>query len=129
MAAGIYDILIEQGADWRLFFAYKNADGLPVNLAGYTARMQVRESATGRTKLFELTTENGRIFIDGPNGTVEVTIPASLSQPLVIDPKKLAWIDGKMVLQWVYDLELLSPDGHVTRLLQGAAHFTPEVTR
>lgn len=129
MAAGIYDIIIEQGADWRLVITWKDAEGAPVNLTGYTARMQVRESFASKVKVFELTTENGHIALGGTDGIVTMELPAAASAAVAINPTKTAWIDGKQAQQLVFDLEMISAAGAVTRLIQGAALFVPEVTK
>lgn len=129
MSAGIYNITIEQGADWRLLFVWKDQAGNPHNLTGWTARMQVRETVDSKTALFDLTTENGQIAIGNENGTVEIKIPAAMSQEVKANPKNLVWQDGKQGVSFSYDLELIDTQGIVTRLLQGAAFFVPEVTR
>lgn len=129
MAAGIYDIVIEQGADWRLVITWKDADGNAMNLTGYQARMQVRESFASKVKVFDLTTENGRITLDAANGIVTMHMDATVTAGAVINPAKTAWIDGKQAQQLVFDLEMIAPGGTVTRLIQGAALFVPEVTK
>ncbi|MBF9235576.1 hypothetical protein [Microvirga alba] len=129
MAAGIYDIIIEQGADWRLVMTWKDAEGAPVNLSGYTARMQVRETFASKSKLFELTTENGRITLAAADGVITLHLPAAVSAAAVINPAKLAWIDGKQAAQMVFDVEMIDAAGVVTRLIQGSVLFVPEVTK
>lgn len=129
MAAGIYDIIIEQGADWRLVITWKDAEGAPVNLTGYTARMQVRESFASKVKVFDLTTENNLIALAAADGTITMHLPAAVSAAVVVNPAKAAWVDGKQALQLVFDLEMIAADGAVTRLIQGAALFVPEVTK
>lgn len=129
MAAGIYDIVIEQGADWRLVITWKDADGNAMNLTGYLARMQVRESFSSKVKVFDLTTENGRITLDAAEGIVTMHMDAAVTAGAVINPAKTAWIDGKQAQQLVFDLEMIAPGGTVTRLIQGAALFVPEVTK
>lgn len=129
MSAAIYNVTVEQGADWRLLFVWKNQANIPYNLAGYSARMQVRETFDAKTVLFNLTTANGRISLGGSNGTVEITIPAEMSQGVTAKRSALSWQDGKQGVTFEYDLELTAPTEKVTRLLQGAAFFVPEVTR
>lgn len=129
MSAGIYNVTIEQGADWRLLFVWKDNTGEPHDLSGWTGRMQVRETLAGKSALLNLTTENGQITLGGADGTVEVTIPAAMSQEVKPNLSKLSWQDGKQGVSFAYDLELIDPAGKVTRLLQGAAFFVPEVTR
>ncbi|MER6830833.1 hypothetical protein ABT352_32905 [Streptosporangium sp. NPDC000563] len=119
MAAGIFDLDIEQGSDctWVLTLTSKPPDPQPIVLTGYTARAQIRPSRGRDTAvLHELTTANGRLVIDGPAGTITIHIPGDESTPWV-------WTEG------VYDLELVSPSGAPTRLLMGAVRVDPEVTR
>ena len=40
--AGIYNITMDQGAQWTLTVVYDNNNGTPIDLTVYTARMQVR---------------------------------------------------------------------------------------
>ncbi len=129
MSAGLYDITIEQGADWRLVLTWKDAAGDPMQLNGYTGRMQVRETWNSKTKIFELTTGNGGIVLDAANGGITLHLPAAVTTAYQVNPAKTAWIDGKQAQQLVFDLEMIDGQGGVTRLVQGAALFIPEVTK
>jgi len=115
MAATTYDILIEQGATFSQVITYKD-NGVAVNLTGYTARMQVRSTLESATTVVELTTANGRIALGGAAGTITLTISATDTAGLT---------SGR----GVYDLELVSGSGIVTRLLQGVATISRNVTR
>jgi hypothetical protein len=115
MAATTYDILIEQGATYSQVITYKDA-GVAVNLTGYTARMQVRATLESASTLVELTTANSRIALGGTAGTISLTIAAADTAALTAG-------------RGVYDLELVSGSGIVTRLLQGVATISRNVTR
>jgi hypothetical protein len=115
MAAGIYDITIEQGATFQLSATWKDSAGVPVNLTGYSARMQVRPSYESEETLASLTSAGGNITLGGALGTIIATISATDTQKLNIQ-------------EGVYDLEL-EIGGVVTRLLQGKATISWEVTR
>jgi hypothetical protein len=115
MAATTYDILIEQGATFSQLVTYKES-GVAVNLTGYTARMQVRATLEAATALIELTTANGRIALGGAAGTITLSISATDTEALTAG-------------RGVYDLELVSGSGIVTRLLQGVATISRNVTR
>jgi hypothetical protein len=114
MKAGVYDLTVEQGTTWSIQITWKDEDEDPINLTGYTARMHIRPNQKSTTKV-ELTTENGRIALGGAAGTITLTIP-------VTETRKLTQ-DG------IYDLEVISGGGLVTRLLEGRVDVTPEVTR
>lgn len=116
MAAATYDFEIEQGATLIKPLVWKDDAGTPRNLTGFTARMQVRQSASSDDVLLELNTENGRIQITAGTGTV--TLIFSAATTAAID-----WRRGK------YDLELVASDGTVTRLIEGEISVSKEITR
>lgn len=107
---------IEQGASFRVPLIWKDSDGLPNDLTDYTARMQVRAAKEATDILLELTSENGRLVLGGLDGTITITLTAT--ETAAID-----WCKG------VYDLEVVAPDGFVTRLLEGRVSVSKEVTR
>ncbi len=116
MAAGSHDILIEQGATFRLRLIWKDSAEVPIDLTGYTARMQVRRKhSAADPALISFTTENGGITLGGAAGTIVVEGLATLTDDLPAKP-------------CVYDLELVNGTV-VTRLIEGAVTITPEVTR
>ena len=116
MAATTYDLTIEQGATFSLVITYKDND-TPVSLVGYTARMQVRSTMESATVLIELTTgADARIVLGGAAGTITMTISATDTAALTA---------GRAV----YDLELISGGGVVTRLIQGVCTISRNVTR
>jgi hypothetical protein len=117
MTAAVYDTEIEQGATFQLSLTWRDENSNLVNLTGYTARMQVRAVITDTTPLLDLTTTNGAIVLGGALGTIAVTASAAQTAALTAPSKG------------VYDLELVSPSGFVTRLLKGHVKITPEVTR
>lgn len=116
MSAGTYDILIEQGATFRMSATWKDSAGAPVNITGYTARMQVRRRYNDPTILLNFSTTNGAIVLGGSAGTITITGAATVT-------------DDVAARTGVYDLELVSADGTVTRLLEGGVTISPEVTR
>ena len=77
--------------------------------------MEVRKSVNSDTVVLELTTDNERIVLGDDDGTVEVVIPAAVTEDLA---------PGR----YVYDLEVDS-GGEVTALLEGSFSVSPEVTR
>jgi len=114
MAAGLYDIIIEQGVTFQLSLTWKDSTASPVNLTGYSARMQVRETYESEDTLVSLVSPTD-ITLGGALGTILITIPAATTG-------LLSFVEG------VYDLELIT-GSNVTRLLQGKATISREVTR
>lgn len=115
MTPGILNLVCPAGSTFSKTLTY-SVSASPVNLTGWTARLQVRQKHTSTTKLLDLTTSNGGITLGGAAGTI--TILATATQTAALP-------DGV----WRYDLELVSGSGAVTRLVEGTFAVTPEVTR
>ena len=111
MTAGIYDIVIDQGADFSIQLDLAN-NGSAVNLTDFTARAQLRSTPTSDTVAGSFTLT----FVDRTGGILKMEMPNSTTAG--ISPGK-----------YYYDLEIESGGGVVTRLLQGVARVTPNVTR
>ena len=112
--AGDYNFTIEQGATFNLLMTWK-IDNVAVNLTGYTARLQARIDVDETETILSLTTGAG-ITLGGAAGTISLDQTATQTALL---PKG----------EYVYDLELQSSGGIVTRLLQGELNISAEVTR
>lgn len=113
--AGIYDITADQGATYSQVFTWKDSDGDPVSLVGWTGRMQIRNGRPTESLVLELTTSNDRMTLGGAAGTVTLTIAASDMED----------IDAGM---YAYDIELVN-GSTVERLVMGTFTVRGEVTR
>lgn len=111
--SGPTKIFCDQGSTFSKTLVW-SIDGVPVNLTGYTARMQVRSSYTSATAVVTLTNGSG-ITLGTTNGQITLTISAIATAAIAAG-------------NYVYDLELTS-GGTVTRLLEGQFIVSPEVTR
>lgn len=89
---------------------------VPVDLTGFTARLQMRQSIGNTTVLKELTTENGGIAIDTTACTITLAIPATETDDLDFQTA-------------VYSLELVSSGGVVSQIAKGDVSVEQEVTR
>ena len=78
--------------------------------------MSLRTDIEDSSAILSLTTENGRIALGGGAGTITLTVSAS-------DTAALTAGNG------VYDLEIVSSGGVVTRLIEGSYTISREVTR
>ena len=116
--AGRLSIVIEQGTTFNPVLTYTdNAEPpVPIDLTGYTARMQIRLKRTSPDFIHELTTENGGITLGGALGTIT----------LLITSDDTTLFDFKSA---VYDLELIDGSGRVIRLLQGSVTLSTEATK
>jgi len=131
MSAGRYPLYIEQGASLDFEVQYLDSEGNPVDLSGYSARMQIRPSTNSSTVYVTLSSSlqpdgtglnlSGSHSLKPPtSGSIGVFISSCTSSLLTFNDA-------------VYDLELFVPyDGgcnYVTRLIQGPVRLSQEVTR
>ena len=120
MPATTYDIIIEQGATFALHLRYRTSAGALIDLTGYTARMQVRESFDSSTAMLSFTSApGGGITLGGALGTIDIEATDEATAAIAV--RQQVWA--------VYDIELVPPDGRAIRLMQGQAEIRPEVTR
>jgi tRNA threonylcarbamoyladenosine modification (KEOPS) complex Pcc1 subunit len=125
MIAGNYNILCQQGSSFARTIALEQprtpteedpAEYEIYPLTNHTARMQVRRTVlTDGDPLISLTTENGRISINGAAGLIALSISAADTAALTSSG--------------VYDLEIISSTGLVSRVIQGTFTLSLEVTR
>ena len=114
-----YDITLVQGATFSLKFNYQDSSKVPINLAGYTARLQVRLEHDSVTPSLELTTENGGITLNSPS-TGDIVLYLSNTSTSAI-----TFTTG------VYDLELshTTTEEVVDNILYGNVNVRRNVTR
>lgn len=125
MIAGTYNITCEQGATFSRIIQLKQplesdptgSTYEPYDLQNHTARMQVRRTLSSTTVLVELTTENGRIVLEptSEKGIIVIQMDDATTAALSSDG--------------VYDLEIISLGGEVSRVIQGTFTLSLEVTR
>lgn len=112
--AGIYNIVADQGSTFNFNFTIK-IDDIAWDLGDYSARMQVRADYNTTNKFLDLSTADGDISVNSL-GQVSVTVSAT---------RMAAIAAGR----WVYDIELVSAGGEVTRVLEGRFIVSAEVTQ
>jgi hypothetical protein len=115
--AGNYNINAERGETFSRVFTWKDAAGNPVNLTGFTAKMEVRTGTPEQpgSLLLSFTTANGRIILGAVAGTI--TLAA-----IVAD------IDAIPAGVYCYDI-FLTGSGVTTRLLEGQFKVIEKVTQ
>ncbi len=112
MAAGTYDIVIDQGSDFAIQVAIAEG-GVATAIETHTVRAQLRPSPSSSTKTADFTCT----ITDAAGGKLKMALGNSTTAGIAA---------GK----YFYDLELVNTSNNtVTRLLQGVARVTPEVTR
>lgn len=114
MQPGNYNFNAPQGSTLTRTIVYKSNDAA-VDLTNYSARMQVRRSVSDSTTLLSLVSPTD-ISIVGAEGKITVNVSATAMSAIPSG-------------SFVYDLEIQSNAGVVTRLIEGRFIVTPEVTR
>lgn len=114
MSAGKYDIYIEQGTDKTIPFRWLRG-GVPVSIAGLEIRCQIRPQAKSATLIDDLSTDNGRITIDGATNTFYMNFPHAVT-------------DLYSFQVAAYDVEIVEAGGIVTRLVEGKVTNSFQVT-
>lgn len=126
MAAGKYSFTIEQGATTNFEIQYKDSGSTPINLAGYSAKMQLRTAVDNTAAILTLSsslqTDGTGLNLSGSNGN---TTLLSGSIGVIISAVTSSFLNFDTA---VYDLELMS-GSVVTRLLEGTVRLSKNVTR
>lgn len=105
------NLYIEAGATFTREVTYTNPDGTVFDLTGYTAELQVRQTATSATAVIDMEPD-----IDTETGVISFTFTAAQTA-LLTAPK------------YVYAIELTHTDGTVLRFIEGDITPSPEVVR
>ena len=132
MAAGKYNFTIEQGTTVIFEVQYKDSLGAPINLTGYSAKMQIKSNYADKNPTTYLTLSSSinpdgtGLNLSGSSGTTPLSsgslgvyIAACSSSNLTFDTA-------------YYDLELYSGSmscPYTIRLLEGQVKISKEVTR
>jgi ribonuclease PH len=111
MAAGKYNISIEQGSTWELALAVDSTAGTDMNLTGYTLASKLAKSQ----------------YDDNPISITTAMTNASQGKfKLSLTAAQTALLDA--AITYIYDVEITSASGVVTRLIQGSASISAGVT-
>lgn len=115
MTPGLVNFVCPQGSTFKRTLLY-TIDDVPVDLSGYTARLQVREAYYSTDPLLTLATSGSGITISGSSGSIALYVSNTTTAALPAGTH-------------VYDLELINTSLEVDRLIEGNWTVTPEVTR
>jgi hypothetical protein len=126
MIAGVYNLTCEQGTTFSRLIEIEQPDldndpsgqtYIEFNLVGYQARMQVRRTVDAANYLVYLTSENNGLRV----------VPGIYENQMQIFMS--ASVTASITQSGVYDIEIISSEGVVSRVLQGSFTLIPEVTR
>lgn len=118
MASSVYNFEMNQGSDYTIPLRLQDSTGTAINLSGYSARMQLRRTAGACAAIDELSSDgdDARILIEAEEGRLKLRFPNAVTEKYP-------------AASLVYDVEIKSPSGDITRILQGAITVSAEVTR
>lgn len=126
MAAGKYNILIQQGSTFALQINYTDSNDNPISLERYGARMQLRPTVESSTIILSLSSslnaDGTGLNMSGSNGN---TSPTSGSIGIHISA---ATSSNFSFDECYYDLEIHS-GSFVDRIIEGKVKLSKEVTR
>jgi hypothetical protein len=121
MRAAEYNFDYDQGTTLSFLITYQDNLENPIDLTGYTFAGQIRRRITDADVLGNLVVTAE----DAEAGQIRVTVL----------PETLVGVSFRGVESFrtltplVYDVEITSPSGDVTRLINGTIRVSPEVTR
>jgi len=111
MAAGTYNFTLDQGSTFSRQLTVED-NNTAMDLSGYTGRMQMRSTHDSSTIALSFTVTIANAAAGKLNISASATSTAGITEGI-----------------YVYDLEIESSAGTVTRLMEGNITVTPEVTR
>lgn len=112
MAAGKYNMLVQQGATYNQTITLKDpTNTTPIDITGCTAAAQIREQYTDAAPVATFLCEVG-----GINGQIQISLTAAQTRDILIE-------------RGVYDIELTYLSGVKDRILQGNVVISKEVTK
>jgi hypothetical protein len=131
MAAGKYSFTIEQGTTVDFEIQYKDSNGSPVDLTGYSGRMMIRSNYADDSPTTYLTLSSSRnsdgtgLNFSGSNGSTPPTSGSIGVYVAACTSSALTFTTAK------YDLEIYSGSGacpYTVRLLEGNVSLSKQVT-
>lgn len=129
MSAGRYSFTIEQGTTFQLELIYKDSNQTPVDLTGYSGRMQIRPTVDSNTVYLTLSSslnaDGTGLNFSGSSGT---NPPTSGSIGIYIASCTSSLLNFTNAY---YDLEIYSGSNcpYTVRLIEGQVQLSKEVTR
>lgn len=113
--AGQKNFEVDQNATFSFIVEYKDNDGMPIDLTGSTAKMQVRDTKGGSKLAFSLTSPSGGITITPLLGKLTIKMTPTQTNKLFY-PKSS------------YDIMLTDSNANKIKLLEGFMTLSRSVT-
>ncbi len=107
----VSNLVIDQGSTFSADVDVTDRNGSVLDLSNYTVAGQIRKTYSSTTAV-DFTAS----IYSASEGTVRIELSAGQTN---------AMKSGR----YVYDVEIVSPDSQVTRIIEGQVEITPGVTR
>lgn len=118
------NITADQGSTIKVDFSLTTVGGIPLDLSGYTLRLQVRKSFDSADTLINCTLANGKlIWVSQIGGAFKLHIAAAETSAIRFSK------DSPELLEGYYDLEIEDALGDVSKPVKGSFILNREVTR
>jgi len=104
------NLVVDQGTDFSSFVTLEDTAGATVDLTGYTAAGMIRRTYLSTTKV-DFTTS----IPDPTTGEIKIQLASSVTGAMKAG-------------RYVYDLEITSSGGAVSRVVEGQLEVNPGVT-
>jgi hypothetical protein len=111
-------ISLYQGDDWASLITVNNCDGSPFDLTNYTAQGQIRQGPADQNWWISATFTCAIVPVQSGQTPNQISISLTNAQTALLRN-----------LNYVWDLQVTSPDGIITTVVGGTVSVTPEVTR
>jgi hypothetical protein len=109
--ATISNLFVDAGADYSNIITVSATSGQALNLTGYSVASQMRKSYQSSTS-YNFTSS----IYDAANGKVRLQLNSTQSSAIPAG-------------RWLYDVEITSPSGTKTRVVEGIVTVTPQITQ
>lgn len=109
--ATVSNLFVDAGANYSNIITVAATNGQPLNLTGYTVASQMRKSYQSSTA-YNFTAS----IYDAATGKVRLQLTPTQSRAIPAG-------------RWLYDVEITSPSGTVTRVVEGIVTVNSEITQ
>ena len=109
--ATISNLFVDAGADYSNIITVTASNGQALDLTGYSVASQMRKSYQSSTA-YAFTAS----IYNASTGKIRLQLTAAQSEAIPAG-------------RWLYDVEITSPSGTKTRVVEGIATVTPQITQ
>ena len=109
--ATVSNLFVDAGSTYSNIITVSASNGQPLDLTGYTVASQMRKSY-GSSTSYNFTSS----IYNAVQGKVRLQLTDTQSQAIP---------SGR----WLYDVEIRSPSGAVTRVVEGIVTVNPQITQ